>query len=386
MAEMAVTGVEAALATATAGGGVALGWLARGRRRTRADTAAARRVVDLFPLGALVVTGEDDVVLSNPAAREMGLLRGSRLAVSGLRELAGQTRGDGEPREAEISLLRGRLAREPAAVLARAAPAGLAGQVVLIVEDVTESRRVEAVRHDFVANVSHELKTPIGALSLLAEAVGDASDSPADVRRFAGRMRHESHRLGQLVQELIELSRLQGGEPLPAAEVVALDGVVAEAVDATGLVASKRTITVSTGGETGVSVLGIRGQLVTATANLLDNAIRYSPEGSQVEVSVVPGEGTVAVAVRDHGIGIAEGDLERVFERFYRADAARSRATGGTGLGLAIVKHVATNHGGSVDVTSIEGAGSTFTLHLPSLDAAAVRRARRPPRREAVRR
>jgi len=382
---MGLPGIE--LGAGAACLGAALGWLARGRRQRGPFPAVARRVVDLLPLGALVVDGADDLVMANPAARDMGLIRGDRLAVSGLRELAALTRGDGEPRQTEISLLRGRMAKEPAAVLARAAPAGRPGHVALLVEDVTASRLVEAVRHDFVANVSHELKTPIGALSLLAEAVGDASDSPEDVRRFAGRMRHESSRLAQLVQELIELSRLQGGEPLPAAEVVSLDALVAEAVDATGLGAMARSISVTVDGLSEVSVLGISSQLVTAVANLLDNAIRYSPEGSAVSVTVDRTDRMVGIVVRDRGIGIAPADIERVFERFYRADAARSRATGGTGLGLAIVKHVATNHGGRVSVTSTEGVGSAFTVHLPSLDATVVRRARRPfSRREAVRR
>ncbi|MDQ6649467.1 MAG: ATP-binding protein [Actinomycetota bacterium] len=374
---MTLTAIVFSLGAGCAGAG--LGWLLRGRLGSGRPPAVTRLVVDLFPLGALVVDSSDDVVMSNRAAREMGLLRGDRLAVSGLRQLAALTRSDGEPREAEVSLLRGRLAREPVAVLARSASAGAPGQVALVVEDITESRRVEAVRHDFVANVSHELKTPIGALSLLSEAVGDAADSPPDVRRFAGRMRHESNRLAQLVQELIELSRLQGGEALPASAVVVLDSVVAEAVDATALTAHNCGITVATSEVVaGVSVLGIRSQLVTAVANLLDNAIRYSPAGSQVDLSVRPAEEQVVIAIRDRGIGIAPDDLERVFERFYRADAARSRETGGTGLGLAIVKHVATNHGGSVEVSSIDGAGSTFTLRLPALDAAAVRRARRP--------
>nr|MDP9496486.1 ATP-binding protein [Actinomycetota bacterium] len=228
-----------------------------------------------------------------------------------------------------------------------------------------EARRVEAVRHDFVANVSHELKTPVGALSLLAEALQDAADDPAATRRFAGRVQHEVERLSRLVQELLDLSRLQGGEPLPDPVPVSVDEVVAEAVDRTRTVAASRGIRLVTSGETGLQVLGSEPQLVTALANLLGNAVAYSPDRTRVVVSARRWNGAVEISVTDQGIGVAEADRHRIFERFYRADPARSRATGGTGLGLAIVKHVATNHGGEVDLWSVEGAGSTFVLRLP---------------------
>jgi two-component system sensor histidine kinase SenX3 len=260
----------------------------------------------------------------------------------------------------------------PEAVRVRLAPIGGAGHVALLVEDVTEARRVEAVRRDFVANVSHELKTPVGAMALLAEALQDASNDPAAVRRFAGRVQHEAERLARLVQELIDLSRLQGADPLPHPEPVSVDLVVAEAADRTRMLAAARGIALVVGGERGLSVLGSESQLVTALANLLDNAVAYSPDHTRVGVAVRRRGGAVEVSVTDQGIGIAEKDLERVFERFYRADPARSRATGGTGLGLAIVKHVATNHGGEVDVWSVEGSGSTFTLRLPEASSTAV--------------
>src|SRR5664280_122950 len=258
--------------------------------------------------------------------------------------------------------------------LGRSSSTSRGGEVLILVEDITEPRRVETARRDFVANVSHELKTPVGALSLLAEAISDACDEPAAVRRFAGRMRHEADRLGRLVQELIDLSRLQGADPLPEPRSVTVDRVVREAVDRTGLAAAAGQIEVVTGGDTGCSVLGSESQLVTALGNLIDNAIAYSPPLTRVTVGVRRHGDTVEIAITDEGIGIAESDLERVFERFYRADPARSRATGGTGLGLAIVKHVATNHGGSVQVWSVEGSGSTFTLRLPALAAAPTAR------------
>jgi two-component system sensor histidine kinase SenX3 len=258
-----------------------------------------------------------------------------------------------------------RLARGPIAVSAQAAPLVESGYVALLFTDVTEQRRLEAVRRDFVANVSHELKTPVGALTLLAEAVQDAAGDPEAVRRFAARMQHEGTRLGRLVAELIELSRLQGAEPLPAPAVVEVDDVVTEALDRTRLAAETAGITVVAGGEHGLAVRGSESQLVTALVNLVDNAIAYSQSGTRIAVGTRRRDTTVEISVSDQGIGIAERDLERVFERFYRADPARSRATGGTGLGLAIVKHIASNHGGEVSVWSVEGSGSTFTLRLP---------------------
>jgi two-component system sensor histidine kinase SenX3 len=249
---------------------------------------------------------------------------------------------------------------------------GDTGTVVLLLEDLSDQRRVDAVRRDFVANVSHELKTPVGALQLLAETVGEASDEPETVRRFAARMLVESSRLTRLVQELIDLSRLQGAEPMVSREDVNLDAVVAESADRVRLGAEKKGITIGVVGDPGVRVNGDRSQLVMAVSNLLDNAVAYSPPGTNVGVTVNRDEtgDVVAIAVRDEGIGISRRNQQRIFERFFRVDPARSRETGGTGLGLAIVKHVATNHGGRVEVWSAEGAGSTFTLHIPVEQAA----------------
>ena len=324
----------------------------------------ARRVLEVIGSAAVVLDPADEVVLANPAARRMGVVRGGRVVVDDLRRLARAARRDGEARHAVVDT-RGRLGREPIAVSARVAPLVESGYVALLLDDLTENRRLEAVRRDFVANVSHELKTPVGALTLLAEAVQDAADDPEAIRRFAGRMQHEGTRLGRLVAELIELSRLQGAEPLPSPAVVAVDEIVAEAVDRTRLAAESAGIIVVSGGQGRLAVRGNEAQLVTALVNLVDNAIAYSPEGTRVAVGTRRRDGYVEISVSDQGIGIAERDLERVFERFYRSDPARSRATGGTGLGLAIVKHIATNHGGGVSVWSVEGSGSTFTLRLP---------------------
>lgn len=269
-------------------------------------------------------------------------------------------------------------------------------------EDLTEARRIEAVRRDFVANVSHELKTPVGALSLLSEAVMDASDDPQAVERFAGRMQGEAVRLTNLVQELIDLSRVQNDDPLEDAEPVRVEELVAEAVGRCRHAAGAKQITMASNvwtpegveqGDTGhkaestttgdLRIWGNRGQLAAALGNLVENAVNYSPARTRVGIAARrvarPGGDMIEIAVTDQGIGISEKEKERVFERFYRVDPARSRATGGTGLGLAIVKHVAASHGGEVTVWSAEGQGSTFTLRLPEAAAAPTRdRAPRP--------
>jgi two-component system sensor histidine kinase SenX3 len=233
------------------------------------------------------------------------------------------------------------------------------------VEDRTRERRIEEVRRDFVANVSHELKTPVGAIRLLSEAVADASDDPEAVKRFAERMLTESDRLGRLVQQIIELSRLQSEDPLDTPTRVCLDDVLGVAVDSSAIDASSKNIDVVTSGTPGLEILGSEKQVTAAVANLVSNAVSYSPEGSTVLVSIQASDGNVEISVVDQGIGIPHGEIDRIFERFYRVDPARHRSTGGTGLGLSIVKHVAATHGGDVRVWSVEGQGSTFTLTLP---------------------
>ncbi|WP_030490154.1 sensor histidine kinase [Micromonospora chokoriensis] len=342
-----------------------------------------RRTIDSLRAGVVVLDNDDVPVLINPAARAMGLLRtgstpGSIAAHPLIRTLAGQVRRTGVRREIELDLPRGRdsAGENPLGVHLRAMGLGN-GFIAVEAVDVTESHRLTRVRRDFVANVSHELKTPIGALQLLAEALLDATE-PADAaapdlsedlvaaRRFAERIQHESTRLGRLVQELLELTRLQGAEPQPPPEPVALDWVIAEVVDRTRTTASARGVEVAVEGARGLTAYGSDSQLATAVANLVENAINYSGEDTTVRVTLRGDDEYVEVAVADQGIGIAPTDVDRIFERFYRADQARSRATGGTGLGLAIVKHIASNHGGRVEVSSTLGGGSTFTLRLPA--------------------
>ena len=338
-------------------------------------------VLAILQSQAVVLDADGRVLKASPAAHAYGLLRDDRLVSPQLVEMVEATRRDGLIRQEDLELARDRNGEAPMHIQARVAPLG-AEQVLLLVQDRTEVRRLESVRRDFVANVSHELKTPVGALSLLAEAVEDASDDPVAVKRFAGRMQIESARLTELVRELLELSRLQADDPLTAAEPVAVDHVVRAALDRAGAVAASRHIALEQAGASDVVVLGSDRQLVMALGNLVDNAVAYSQDGARVVVGVNRVERAVEITVVDQGIGIAESEQQRIFERFYRVDPARARATGGTGLGLAIVKHIAAVHGGEVGVWSVEGAGSTFTLRLPALPASANPSPRRSRRHE----
>lgn len=351
-------------------------------------------VLSVLRSSAVVLDESDSVVKASSAAYALGLVRGGKLAVEPMLHMARDTRRDGEIRQVELDLPRRGTGRgEALAVSARVAPLG-SRLVLLLVEDLTEARRIEAVRRDFVANVSHELKTPTGALSLLSEAVMDASDDPEAVTRFAGRMQIEATRLTNLVQELIDLSRVQNDDALEDAEPVRVDELVAEAIDRSRHTATTKEITMAVGGTSqaggsggglaDLRIWGHRGQLAAALGNLVENAVNYSPARTRVGISArrvaAPGGDLIEIAVTDQGIGISERDRERVFERFYRVDPARSRATGGTGLGLAIVKHVAASHGGEVTVWSSEGQGSTFTLRLPEAGAGRDRSATGPDR------
>jgi two-component system sensor histidine kinase SenX3 len=327
-------------------------------------------VLSVLSSSAVVLDSNDRVLRASAAARAFGLVKGDRLMVTELAALARQVRRDGEIREGEFEVPVPRLGGRTTSFAVRVAPLGATigggGLVLLLAEDQTESRRVDEVKRDFVANTSHELKTPVGALALLAETIEDAADDAEAVRRFASKMRQEAQRLTNLVQDLITLSRIQAVEPVPDPRPVALDTVVAEAVDRCRMRANARGITLASVGSRGLSVLGDEDLLVTALRNLLENAVAYSPEKTRVVITTrkTP-EGHAELSVADQGIGIPERDLERIFERFYRVDPARSRATGGTGLGLAIVKHVMAAHNGKVTVRSVEGDGSTFTLYIP---------------------
>jgi two-component system sensor histidine kinase SenX3 len=321
-------------------------------------------VLAVLKSSAIVLDRDDAVVKASPSAYSYGLVRGSEVARPELIEQARAVRRDGVIRESEFELARGPLGHGRLIVAARVAPLG-SSHVLLLVDDRTQARRVEEVRRDFVANVSHELKTPVGGMALLAEAIMDASDDPEAVRRFAERMQTESVRLTGLVKEIVDLSRLQVADTLHDPELLAVDHIVNEAVDRCRLVATSRDIALAVSEDAGAKVYGDSELLITAVRNLVDNAIAYSPDHTRVALGVRRHDGLVEIAVSDQGVGIADADQGRIFERFYRVDPARSRATGGTGLGLAIVKHVCANHGGDVSVWSQEGQGATFTMRLP---------------------
>jgi two-component system, OmpR family, sensor histidine kinase SenX3 len=323
-------------------------------------------VLSVLRSSALLVDPGDHVLRATAPAHALGLVQGDRLVIGELLDLVHRVRRDGQIRVQDLAL--GQPPRVTH-VAARVAPLG-ARLILVLVEDQTRERRVEAIRRDFVANVSHELKTPIGALMLLSEAVGEAADDPEAVHRFSARMHTEAERLTRLVQQIIELSRLQGDEPTEARESVELDRIVEGAIDRSGVDADDKHIQVVRSGERGLRVDGNAAQLSLALGNLVDNAIAYSPAETTVVVATrsddaAEGSG-VQITVTDKGVGIAADDVERIFERFYRVDPARARATGGTGLGLSIVKHVATSHGGDVKVWSVPGEGSSFTLTLPA--------------------
>lgn len=319
-------------------------------------------------VASLVLGTRDRVLFASDSARTMGLLKQERLVSEPLLTLVRQVRRGDRIEVASIELPRGPVGQGRLELTVRAVPIrGASGEelVLLLVQDDSESRLLDAVRRDFVVNVSHELKTPIGALLLLSEAVMSARYEPKSVAKFAASMQREAERLSNLVQEIIDLSRLQVSDPLAKAALVEIDDVIADALDRSRTSAQASDITLVSGGTAGLKVLGDREQLTKALRNLIDNAIVYSPPKTKVAIGVRDDSDIVEINVTDQGIGIPESALERVFERFYRIDPARSRATGGTGLGLSIVKHVVANHGGEVKVWSVEGSGSTFTLRLP---------------------
>ena len=330
--------------------------------------AGVGEVLAILPSSAVVVGPHDEVLRSSSPARTLGLVRGSRVAVPEVLELVRQVRRTQEIETLDVEIERGTQAASTYFSV-RVAPMR-DGLILILAEDQTAARRIEETRRDFVANVSHELKTPIGAISLLAEAVQDAADDPPAVRKFAGRMAVESDRLIALVSQIIDLSRLQADEPLAEPSVVDIDRVLCDAVDRCRVEADRRQVSLSVAGAKGCQVLGDARQLGVAVNNLVENALIYSDPGARVVVAARQqarsDDDYVEITVSDNGIGIGSTDLERIFERFYRVDYARSRANGGTGLGLSIVKHIAATHGGEVSVWSQPHQGSTFTIRIPA--------------------
>ncbi|MDN5899887.1 MAG: ATP-binding protein [Brachybacterium sp.] len=353
--------------------------LARSDRRHGPGPAAldpaipepATEVLAILSSAYVVLDAAGDVLRASPLAYSYGIVRAAegdypRLASGELMELAADVGRNGGFRDERLTLQRSSQGDSEAVIDVRIGALGEHG-ALLLAEDLTRAVRVEETRRDFVANVSHELKTPVGAITLLAETMEDAAEDPEAVRRFAGRMQSETHRLSRLVQEIIELSRVQGSSALPDAEPIEIDEVVEGAVSLNRNYALGAGIEVAVGGTDGLQVFGSASMLTTALSNLISNAIACSDPRTRVGVSVRRVEGMVEISVKDQGIGISKENLERVFERFFRVDRARSRTTGGTGLGLAIVKHIANDHGGEVTAWSLPGQGSTFTLRLPEM-------------------
>jgi two-component system sensor histidine kinase SenX3 len=335
--------------------------------RALSMTGLLERALDRLPEGVVITDASGTEVIANAAARMMaGSHHGDAIVLDAVESLGAAAR-DGHARERTLELV----GPPRRTVIIRAMPFEATESeehgALVVVEDVTERRRLEDVRTDFVANVSHELKTPVGGLALLAETMAD-EDDPEVVRRLADKMLQEAHRVGSIITDLLELSRIETGE-LPVRGSVLVRRVVNEAVERVRSMADARDIRIERlDPPARFSIAGDRRQLVSAVGNLLENAVKYSDDGSVIELVTDIGSESLDIVVRDHGIGIPARDLHRVFERFYRVDRARSRETGGTGLGLAIVRHVAENHGGMVQVESIEGQGSTFTLRLPLAD------------------
>ncbi|GAA2513795.1 MAG: ATP-binding protein [Kocuria sp.] len=318
-------------------------------------------------LAYVVVDGVDGVVKASPAAYAYGLVRGHTVVHDELLEMVRSTRRNGVVEERRLELSRGQLQRGSIVLDMRVVT--IADEyILLLADDQTEIVRAQSIRNDFVANVSHELKTPVGAVSLLSEAIEDAAEDQDAVRHFAASLQRESARLSAMVQDIIELSRLQGTDVVAKGTAVDVNRTVQEAVERSRLAAESRNISLKVGGHVQIPVFGDPDMLVTAVRNLIDNAVRYSPEDTRVGVGLRERGGMVQVTVTDQGPGISDAEQDRIFERFYRVDSARSRQTGGTGLGLSIVKHVMAQHGGEVSVWSQPGRGSTFTLLLPPMD------------------
>lgn len=331
----------------------------------------AAEVLAILSSAYVVLDNAGDVVKTSPLAYSYGIVRATggdypRLANRELIDLVTHVANHGGFRDEQLTMRRSNSADPNVVMNVRIGTLG-SSKILVLADDLTRKTKVEETRRDFVANVSHELKTPVGAIGLLAETMEDAADDPEAVRRFARRMRDESTRLTMLVKEIIELSRVQAAADLVDASEVEIDDVVAEAVALNANLADASGIRINVGGTQELQAFGSTSMLATAVSNLISNAITYSPAHTTIGVSTRTDNGMVEISVKDEGIGISEDNLGRVFERFYRVDKARSRATGGTGLGLSIVKHIASNHGGDVVAWSKEGSGSTFTLRIPEL-------------------
>ena len=329
------------------------------------DQITASPILDSLPQDYIIVEKDGGVSRASTRAYSYGIVNDDDVVRLEFQRIIDQTQSDGLIHGQEIRMKRSTLTEDvESRLIVRSAPMS-GGRILMLFEDSTAKLRLEEARRDFTANVSHELKTPVGSISLLSETIAKSADDPEAVRHFSAQLTKESRRLGILVQEMIQLSRLQEGDAFRASELVSIDGVVAEAMDRMAVEAETRGVNLVTGGTKGLYVYGDRAMLTTAVRNLLDNAVRYSRPHGRVSIGVSTHDGLVSLAVVDQGQGITSDQQERVFERFYRGDKARSRDTGGSGLGLSIVKHVVADHGGRMNLWSAPGQGSTFTILLP---------------------
>jgi two-component system sensor histidine kinase SenX3 len=316
--------------------------------------------------GSTIVIAPGDVpIFASSDAEKIGILREGKIVSEELLATIRVVRRTNTKQNGKIEIARGPIGDGKHELMVNVIPLVEGNLVLVLLRDESEADRIHEVRRDFVANISHELKTPIGALSLLSEAVLGAKDDPQSVSKFAARMQSEAKRLTDLVQEIISLSRVQDSDPLQVPEILDVKEMIFEAIDQCKTTAEARKIQVVFSGDATEKVLGDRLQLIMAIHNLIENAINYSPESTNVSITATTEDSIIDISVSDQGIGIPESEVERIFERFYRVDPARSRQTGGTGLGLSIVKHIVTNHGGDIKVWSVENVGSTFSIRLP---------------------
>jgi two-component system sensor histidine kinase SenX3 len=342
-------------------------------RRSKADEAQSQRELPLLLVNvlnqldgaSLVIAPGEVAIFTNSEAEQLGILRDGRIQSEELLASIRVVRRTNAKQTGTIEIARGPIGEGKREITVTLIPLTENELVLVLLRDESEAQRVHDVRRDFVANISHELKTPIGALSLLSEAVLGAKDDSEAVSRFAARMQIESKRLTDLVQEIIQLSRVQDSDPLKEPQLLSSDDIIKEALDQCRTTADSRQISLTFQDSDAGALLGDRDQLTMAIHNLIENAINYSPADTKVAVSTSIEKEIMTISVADQGIGIPEAEVERIFERFYRVDPARSRETGGTGLGLSIVKHIINKHGGEISVWSSENVGSTFSIRLP---------------------
>ena len=328
------------------------------------------KLIQSLPDIVIWVDGDNKIKYASEVALNLNIAREDKIQIEALETLISMARKIDEPLIKKVKAKR---------------PLGIAklnldtwvmrlerGEVLLWAQNNSVVSRVETMRRDFVANISHELKTPVGALSLLAEAIEESGKDSESIQKFAKRIGPETKRLTNVIRDIIDLSQVQSDDPLASANPIEVDKVINDAVDAVQLLADLNNVEIAQVSEPDVKIVGDEYQLIMAIRNLLTNAITFSPVNSRITVGAKLKDGVVEITVSDQGIGISLENQSRIFERFYRVDPARSRSTGGTGLGLAIVKHVCENHGGEVSVWSVPGQGSTFTMKFPQMEEESV--------------